>query len=217
MKPDRFHWTVFDVRSLLPSDWQEQITLVAKTFARRKVLVTRHSTSREARKDYHLSTQSVSGEDVLAHLSWLQSLYEDEFRKLAQLTTAEPVSVMSDSRFAMTLNVQTGLDRYECHVDTNPIEGLLYATTHREGEGGELVVSNQGEAHSVEEVDKDATIVEPKAGYLLFFDGRYHSHYVAPLKDPNTMRIVVAMNYYLPSWPEEKRPVDLNRHLAGHD
>jgi hypothetical protein len=123
---------------------------------------------------------------------------------------------MSDNHFAVALNVQTGPDRYECHVDTNPIEGLLYVTTHREGEGGELVVSNRGEAQSVEEVDADSTIVEPKAGYLLFFDGRHHSHYVASLKDPTAVRIVVAMNYYVPSWPEEKRPTDLNKHLSGY-
>ncbi len=124
---------------------------------------------------------------------------------------------MSDERFAIALNIQSGADRYECHVDTNPIEGLLYVTTHREGEGGELVVSNLGEVHSIEVVDRDASVVEPKAGHLLFFDGRYHSHYVRPLADPTALRVVVAMNYYVPSCAELKRPLDLNRHLTGHD
>ena len=214
---DRFHWTVFDVRSLLPVDWQEQILVVAKKFARRKVLITRHSTSREARKDYELPTQSVNGNNIAAQLPWLRRLYEDEFRSLAQLTTPEPVSLMSNLAFGVALNIQSESERYECHIDTNPIEGLLYVTTHREGEGGELVVSNLGEAQSVEEVDADATIVEPKAGYLLFFDGRHHSHYVRRLMNPNDVRVVVAMNYYVPSWPEDVRPTDLNQHLSYPD
>jgi hypothetical protein len=214
---DRFHWITLDVRSLLPPDWQNQVLSVAKRFANRKILVPQHSTSREANKDSRLPTQTVGGETVDAHLPWLRGLYEREFRDFAQMTTSEPVSIMSDPQFAMALNVQSGHDRYECHVDTNPIEGLLYATTHREGCGGELVVSNRGQAQSVEEVDGDASIIEPKAGYLIFFNGRHHSHYVAPLKEPKDVRVVVGMNYYVPSWPETMRPPDLNRHLSGYE
>jgi hypothetical protein len=217
MTSNRFHWVTFDVRSLLPANWQEEILGVAKRFAKRKVLISTHSTSREARDDYQLPTQTVGGEEIATHLPWLRRMYEQDFRLLAQTTTREPVSLMSDPRFAIAINVQQGSDRYECHVDTNPIEGLLYVTTHREGDGGELIVSNRGQAHSVEEVNEDASIVEPKAGYLLFFDGRNHSHYVAPMNNPNTLRVVVGMNYYVPSWTEEKRPADLNKHLSGYD
>ena len=190
---------------------------VAKSHARHKILVTGHSTSRESRTDYRLPTQSVSGEDIAMQLPWLRRLYDFDFRQFAQITTPEPVSVMSDSRFGIALNIQTGPHRYECHIDSNPIEGLLYVTTHREGDGGALVVSNRGEARSIEEVDADATIVEPKAGYLLFFDGRHHSHYVTPLKEAGDVRVVVAMNYYIPSWPEQRRPIDLNTHLSNRE
>lgn len=211
----RFHWSTFDVRSLLPNDWKEAIVRVARAHAQRNVLITKHSTSREARSDYELPTQTVGGQRLAAELPWLRRLYENEFLRLAQMTTREPVALMSDLRFAIALSMQSGRDRYECHVDTNPIEGLLYVTTHREGEGGELVVSNRGQPRSVEEVDADATIVEPKAGYLLFFDGRSHSHYVRPLRDPQDIRVVAAMNYYVPSCPEGHRPPDLNKHLSG--
>jgi 2OG-Fe(II) oxygenase superfamily len=214
--PERFHWTTFDVRSLLVPDWQAQILSVAQRFASRKILITKHSTSREARNDDQLPTQTVDGVILATHLPWLRLLYENQFRELAQLTTAETVSIMSDPSFALALNVQSGSDRYECHVDTNPIEGLLYVTTHREGEGGELVISNRGQAHSVEEVDEDASVLEPKAGYLVFFDGRNHSHYVTSLKNSTELRVVVGMNYYVPSWPESRRPADLNRHLSGY-
>lgn len=213
----RFHWTVFDVRSLLPRDWREQIIAVAQALSRRRVLVTSHSTSREARADYQLATRVVDGDAVATRLPWLRRLYEEEFKSFAQAMTTEPVSLMCDRRFAMVISIHSGPDRYECHVDTNPIEALLYVTTHRDGDGGELVVSNCGEVRSIEEVDADATVIEPKAGYLVFFDGRNHSHYVAPLKDPTAERIVIAMNYYVPSWPESMRPADLNRHLSGLD
>src|SRR5258708_7562246 len=108
MTIERFHWTVFDVRSLLPHDWQEQIIYIAKHYARTKVLVTQHSTSREAQNDFRLPVQSVGGDDIRDRLPWLRSLYEGEFLRLAQLTTIEPVSLMSDSQFAVVLNVQTG-------------------------------------------------------------------------------------------------------------
>jgi hypothetical protein len=212
---DRFHWTVFDVRSILPPDWETRIVDVVKAFARPRVLVTGHSTSREGSRNYRLAHKSVDGNEIANHLPWLRRLYDTEFRSMAQAATAEPVSVMEDDRFAIVINVHANPDRYECHIDTNPIEALLFVTTHREGEGGELVVSNRGQARSVEEVDADATIIEPKSGYLALFDGRNHSHYVASPRVPGRERIAVTMNYYVPSWPESMRPADLNRHLSG--
>lgn len=187
----------------------------AAALSRRRVLTTSHSTSREARQDYELAFRAVDGKVLAQRLPWLRTLYERDFRDLAQLTTSEPVSLMSDDRFAIAISIHTFPDRYECHVDTNPIEAILYVTTHREGDGGELVVSNHEQAMSMQEVDADATIIEPKAGHLVLFDGRRHSHYVAPLKASGAERVAVVMNYYVPSWPEIMRPTDLNRHLSG--
>src|SRR5689334_18349267 len=113
MSIERFHWITFDVRSLLPSDWQEQILHVARTYARRKALIARHSTSREGQKDYRLPTQTVGGENVATYLPWLRRMYEQEFLWLAQQSTDELVSIMSDPRFGIVLNVQSGSDRYE--------------------------------------------------------------------------------------------------------
>src|SRR5438309_1366178 len=103
-----FRWTTFDVRSLLPADWVAQILNVARRFAQRKVLITRHSTSREERPDFELPTQTVGGDRLHAELPWLRVLYESTFLRLAQLTTTEQVSVMNDDRFALALNIQTG-------------------------------------------------------------------------------------------------------------
>jgi hypothetical protein len=59
-------------------------------------------------------------------------------------------------------------------------------------------------------VEKDCTIIHPTAGQLLFFDGRYHPHYVRPLRGACETRVVVAMNFYTPSGPETSRPFDLD-------
>jgi hypothetical protein len=112
------------------------------------------------------------------------------------------------------MNVQEGTDRYECHVDTNPVEALLYVTDHPRGTGGELVVSNNTEAQSVEDVDKDCSVLYPVAGQLVFFDGRFFPHYVRALQSP-ALRVAVGMNYYTDDCPEETRPQDLNDYLYG--
>ena len=41
-----------------------------------------------------------------------------------------------DRRCAVVMNVQEGTDRYECHVNTNPVEALLYVTDHPRGSLG---------------------------------------------------------------------------------
>ena len=214
-----FGWHCYDVRSLLPVDWQEQVLKIAREDAVTHTLVTKHSTSREARRDFRLKTGSVGGLMVKDRLPWLRTLYLTSFRELAEGFAHTRVSTMRDERFGAVLNVQKGShDHYECHVDTNPIEGLLYCTSHREEDGGQLIVSNRGDVASVEDVRADCTVIEPRAGYLLFFDARHNSHYVSPLVDPSGIRVVVAMNFYTDADPEDLvRPLDLNRHLTGHD
>ncbi|MFF0492246.1 2OG-Fe(II) oxygenase [Nocardia sp. NPDC004068] len=212
-----FRWTTYDVRSLLPHDWQAQIMRVVQEETIDRTLISAHSTSREATHWEMIQCGGVGGRIVRTRLPWLYKLYEGPFFDLAQMMSPERVSLMADERFAVVLNVQRGHERYECHVDTNPIEALLYCTSHFSGEGGELVVSNLGDVHSIEEVEKDCAVIEPRAGQLVFFDAREHSHYVRPLTDSGAVRVVAAMNYYTESHPEQVRPIDLNRHLTGQD
>lgn len=215
---DFFHWTTYDVNRLLPRDWQAQIMRVAEEEVVGRTLVSGHSTSREATAYEQLPCGSVGGLTLGARLPWLRDLYDGPFLRMAQAISFEPVTTMRDSRFATVLNIQRDTERYECHVDTNPIEGLLYCTNHYPGEGGELVVSTRGDVHSIDEVDADCAVIEPRAGHLVFFDARRHSHYVRRLTAANGIRVVVAMNYYTGSDPEwEVRPPDLNRHLTGVD
>jgi hypothetical protein len=58
-------------------------------------------------------------------------------------------------------------------------------------------------------------IIQPRAGQLIFFDGRQHPHYARPLSSESALRIVAVMNFYTSSYPESTRPHELNRHLYG--
>jgi hypothetical protein len=104
--------------------------------------------------------------------------------------------------------------RFECHVDSNPLTGLLFCTDHQPG-SGELVFAHDRAAASVAEVDKDCSVIQPHAGHLIFFDGRQYPHYARPLTDEADVRIVAVMNFYTESCPESTRPAVLNRHRFG--
>lgn len=210
-----FSWHCFDVSTRLPDGWVDQIVGVAEKRAKSKTLTPTSVTSREGSEVLQLPALTVGGVAVREELPWLDERYRSLFLELAQALNDEKVSPATDPRYALNLNVQRGpAMRYECHVDSNPVEALLYVTSHPPGTGGELVVANQGDMPTVADVDKDATCIYPLSGHLIFFDARRHSHYVRPLKDANAVRIVVAMNYYTSSSPESARPADLDKHLG---
>lgn len=182
------------------------------------MLVPRSVTSREAADVESISVSTVGGETLRRVAPWLFDLYESQFRELAQRITTERVVTATRDRIAVNLNVQRGQSmRYEAHVDSNPIEGLLYVTSHPEGSGGELVVAQSDHAVGVRTIDRSPAVIYPVAGHLVFFDARRHSHYVRSLVGEDSIRIVAAMNFYTPSCPESARPPDLDRHLFGDD
>ena len=103
--------------------------------------------------------------------------------------------------------------RFECHVDSNPLTGLLFCTDHQSG--GELVIANDTEAEGLAGVDRDCSVIRPRAGHLIFFDARQYPHYARALTADSETRIVAVMNFYTESCPESTRPRELNRHLYG--
>jgi hypothetical protein len=213
----RFRWTTFDVQDLLPSDWSATLLSIADRFAVTRTLVAASVTSRELTPLTEVPALTVGGRALREHAPWLYALYKGEFRSFGETVAGRPVVCAADDRYGAVLNVQRGGDmRYECHVDSNPLEGLLYVTTHPPGEGGELVVARRPQAHSVAEVDEDCDVVFPVRGHLIFFDARAHPHYVRALSRGG-VRAVVAMNFYTADCPESNRPADLNRHLFGED
>jgi len=213
--PLSFSWTTFDVSSQLPDGWQQDLTTAAaqadfREFPRTPIL------SREAEHVARISRGRVHASQVRESLPWLYKLYRGYFLELAGETCKERVAPALDNRYGIVLNVQRGRTmRFECHVDSNPLTGLLFCTDHRAGAGGELVFAHDSAATGVETVEKDCSVLRPHAGHLIFFDGRKHPHYARPLLAEPHERIVAVMNFYTESYPESTRPAELNRHLFG--
>lgn len=214
--PPRLRWTTLDVTRLLPEDWQHDISALAaeadfRDFPRTPVL------SREAPDVSHITRGRVHADTVQQHLPWLYKLYRNDFSEFAFQTTAEPVEAAVDDRYGVVLNVQKGARmRFECHVDSNPLTGLLFLTDHPVG-GGELVVSHDPAAIGVDGLERDCALIRPQAGQLIFFDGQNHPHYARALATAQDIRVVAVMNFYTKSCPETTRPVELNRHLFGDE
>ena len=156
----------------------------------------------------------MHADQVRQHLPWLYRSYRGEFLELAGLACAERVAAASDDRYGVVLNVQRGTTmRFECHVDSNPLTGLLFCTDHQAG--GELVFAHDATAADVCSVERDCSVIRPRAGHLIFFDARQHPHYARPLAAASDMRVVAVMNFYTESCPESTRPRELNKHLYG--
>jgi hypothetical protein len=210
----RFGWTAFDVTRLLPPDWSDDIRKVAadaefRDFPRTPIL------SREAEYVRYVTRGRVHADKVQQRLPWLYKLYRSDFLELAAQAWGQPIRAAYDDRYGIVLNVQQGSAmRFECHVDSNPVTGLLFFTDHPAG-GGELVVGPDPEAVSVEALEKDGSVIRPQAGQLIFFDGKTHPHYARTLRSEADVRVVAVMNFYTESCPESTRPAELNRHLFG--
>ena len=209
-----FHWTTFDLTGQLPPGWHADVIAAAvdadvREFPRTPIL------SREAPEVSHIRRGRVEVDRVQDALPWLYQLYRGDFLELARLAWADKsVEPARDDRIGVVLNVQRGTTmRFECHVDSNPLTGLLFCTDHREG--GELVFAHDKDAASVQAVERDCSAIRPHAGHLIFFDGREHPHYARPLLSEPETRVVAVMNYYTESWPESVRPPELNRHRFG--
>lgn len=203
----------FDIQGMLPDGWQQQMRMTAvdadfRRFPRTPVL------SREAANVRFIPRGRVHAHQVRQQLPWLHDFYRGAFLDLAGEACDEKVSPAGDDRYGAVLNVQRGMEmRFECHVDSNPLTGLLFCTDHVDG--GELVFAHDAAASSIAAVERDCSVVRPSAGHLIFFDARRYPHYVRPLTHASDMRVVAVMNYYTESCPESTRPPELNRHLYG--
>ncbi|WP_221930767.1 2OG-Fe(II) oxygenase [Changchengzhania lutea] len=201
---------------MLPKGWKQMIHDIAEEYRDERLLLPKHSSCREANEE-GVNVANVDGITLKRTAPWLYELYATKFVELAQYLTDDKVVIAKDDLHAAVLNIQNGTTmRYEAHVDTNPIQGILYVTTHTPGEGGELVVANSEDCYSIQEIEKNSSRIYPVSGHIVFFDARKFSHYVPPLRDNDKIRIVVAMNFYTSSCPESMRPHDLSIHLKGY-
>ena len=200
--------------SLLPEGWRKDIDAVAaeadfRAFPRTPIL------SREAPDVTHIERGRVHADTVMQRLPWLYKFYRNEFLELASEARREPIDAAYDDRYGVVLNVQRGKTmRFECHVDSNPVTGLLFLTDHPAG-AGELVVSHDPGAVGVDGLERDCTHIRPEAGQVIFFDGKTYPHYARHLLGESDVRVVAVMNFYTRSCPESTRPPELNRHRFG--
>jgi hypothetical protein len=212
---DMFSWATFDATLILPDGWQRDAVHAAdeaevRLFGRTPVI------SREADDVQQLVRGRVHADQVASELPWLRKLYRTDFRELGEQAIGRNVYAAADERYGTVLNVQRGPRmRFECHVDSNPLTGLLFCTNHGPGAGGELVFGNNKMARSRTDIERSCSVLRPQAGHVIFFDGRHYPHYVRPLEAANDIRVVAVMNYYTDECPESTRPPELNRHLYG--
>ena len=213
--PQRFAYSKRDVTSLLPEGWQVDIGIATAAEADFRPYGRTPILSREAPDVTHVERGRVRAETVQQRLPWLYKLYRNESLELAAEAWGEPIEAAFDDRYGVVLNVQRGKSmQFECHVDSNPVTGLLFCTDHPGG-GGDLVVSHDLDAVGRAGLERECTVIRPEAGQLIFFDGRTYPHYVRELSGESDVRIVAVMNYYTRACPESTRPAALNRHLFG--
>jgi hypothetical protein len=143
----RFHWTTFDLSSWLPAGWQSDVRTLAadadfREFPRTPVL------SRESADVLRIPRGRVHADQVRRGLPWLYRAYRKEILELAGEACAERVVPARDERYGVVLNVQRGTTmRFECHIDSNPLTGLLFCTDHPTG--GELVFAHDADAADI--------------------------------------------------------------------
>ena len=162
--------------SQLPADWQADV-IVAATEADFRDFPRTPLLSREGEQVAYVSRGRVHAHQVQQRLPWLCRLYRGHFLELAARTQRKPVRAAVDDRYGVVLNVQRGTAmRFECHVDSNPLTGLLFCTDHPAGAGGEFAFGHDPTGADVGAVERDCSVIRPRAGRLIFFDGRRHPH-----------------------------------------
>ena len=207
-----FHWHVFDLAVVLPVGWDTELLDLAQRRAARHTFRPLMATARED-ADAEIPLETVNGEHLAAEAPWLVGLYTGWFRQLAQQLSDEELFTTTTLNRALSLNIlRPDGARYPCHVDSNPMQGLLYLCDLDPSTGGGLVVARDRSAATVADVDAECGVIYPRRGQLYLFDARAHAHYVEPLRSPVT-RAVVTMNYYSPSCPESVRPAGLDEQL----
>ena len=213
-KTHQFTFQEFDMSEYLNNKWDKEIISFAIEKSIYQDIFPTSVTSREPPNVTSVSVSTIDGKKLREQLDWLFELYEKHIFALAKTCVDEELFLAKNDLYALNLNIQKGDEmRYECHVDSNPLQGVLYVTNHPEGAGGELVVSNNPDAIGMGEIDEDCKIYYPESGKLILFNAMYNPHYVRPLKSKEGIRVALTLNFYTTSNPETARPPDLSDHL----
>jgi len=196
-------WFDLNTMEVLPPGWIEDIYGVIAGSARAVEMQGESSTSREE-LNASIKYEVVTGDVIRERLPWLWNLYEHQFVGFATSVAGRPMKISKFEKSAINMNVLNGTEaRYEWHVDSNPLTGLVYVNSLTQEDGGELVF----------EVGGRHVPVYPRSGHLAFFDARELPHTVMPLKK-DLCRISIPMNFFFAE-EDEVRPADLDDHIYG--
>jgi 2OG-Fe(II) oxygenase superfamily len=188
---------------LLPAGWREDVVRVASTRVRSAELKGGAPASLEPIGTL-IRYGLVDGEVVGEELPWLARLYADLADDLASRVAGRSILTSDKVVNGVNINVLQGVGgRYESHLDTNPLTGLIFVTTHAEEEGGQLEF----------DVTPSPLVFPPRAGMLLLFDATRAPHRVTPLRKDVT-RISIPMNFYTKETIAQHSP-DLDFYLYG--
>src|ERR1700730_15537430 len=124
--------------SLQPG-WAQQTSLMARHLAEPTKLTGQSTTSIRDWNVGEVELGVVTGDVVRRELPWLFGLYSGPLKELAEEFAGRPIKCSTSEISDININVLSGVGAsYEWHVDSNPVTGLLFVTSHAAGEGGEL-------------------------------------------------------------------------------
>jgi hypothetical protein len=221
----------FDVLPLLEAavgpDWREKITDVIEAGELKLRKPDGHYTNREEGSTAKLGLVTADGQEFADAVPGVWELYQTDFMAMMQQALpedAEPLVAYDDPEKALEPYAQqpvetAGADdvqhRMEAHVDMRYTAVLVIDAPEDENDGGRLVIGSDPDAHSVAEIDKDATrIPHIPATLLCFTEGRKYPHYTEEVTNPDAKRVVISLNYPLEG--EDPAAADeILQHIGG--
>jgi len=155
--------------------------------------------------DSPLTYRIASGDAITEEIPRIYRLYAEELPELVKAYTGISIVPSKFRRSAITLNLLSQGERYEMHVDSNSVTGLLYANSLSKADGGALRLYYPGSEGPFD--------IQPVAGDFLLYDARWVPHEVSTVLTSEG-RLSLPMNYFLDT-DIESRPEHLDRYLFG--
>jgi hypothetical protein len=204
MLPWRF--ASFDLIELgiLSHEAIDTIVNVANSHGKEAILRGDVKTSLEL-PETRLRYRLMDGDQISELLPMLDRLYNGILVELAARALDVKLQISPVTQNGININVLEGTNsRYEWHVDSNPVTGLLVCTEANARTGGRLLFGQDSESQIA---------LSLQAGQFLVFDARRVPHSVEPLGH-NFTRITAPMNFFVEGAPIE-RPTGLDNALYG--
>ncbi|MBP7807038.1 hypothetical protein KA047_00930 [Candidatus Saccharibacteria bacterium] len=194
------------VTAEIGEDWQDQFRVVMNEAGETEIRMgDGHYTNREADPDATFELKSIPGHKLAQAVPGLWGLYQGVFKQMMQLALpvdVEPLRAYDEPEYGLeclsqrpTLPSDNTLNRMENHVDMRYTSILVVAAPASNTEG-RLVIANNPNAQSVEEVLQDPIFISHRAGTVLCFSrGDVYPHFTEEMTTPGSERLVVSLNY----------------------